>query len=85
MTSAPAVLSTAEQYQASGAELGADHPIAPRPPWQNPYAERPIGSIRRERLDHAVVMGAAHLRGVLNAYVAYCSQARTHRSLAKVT
>ena len=41
-----------------------DHPTAPRSPWQNPYAERLIGSIRRECLDHVVVIGAAHLRRI---------------------
>lgn len=60
-----------------------DHPTAARSPWQNPYAERLIGSIRRECLDHLVVMGAAHLRWILRSYAAYYNQARTHRSLAK--
>jgi transposase InsO family protein len=60
-----------------------DHPIAPRSPRQNPYAERLIGSIRRECLDHLVVMGAAHLRRILQSYAAYYNQARTHRSLRK--
>lgn len=60
-----------------------DHPIAPRSPWQNPYAERLIGTIRRECLDHVVVMGAAHLRRILQSYAAYYNQARTHRSLNK--
>ena len=60
-----------------------DHPTAPRSPWQNPYAERLIGSIRRECLDHVVVMGAAHLRRILRSYDAYYNQARTNRSLAK--
>jgi hypothetical protein len=43
-----------------------DHPIAPRSPWQNGYAERLIGSIRRECLDHVVVIGELHLRRILN-------------------
>ena len=60
-----------------------DRPIAPRSPWQNPYAERLIGSIRRECLDHIVVMGAAHLRRILRSYAAYYNRARTHRSLSK--
>jgi transposase InsO family protein len=60
-----------------------DRPIAPRSPWQNPYAERLIGSIRRECLDHVVVMGAPHLRRTLQAYAAYYNRARTHRSLSK--
>ena len=60
-----------------------DHPIAPRSPWQNRYAERLIGSIRRECLDHVVVTGAAHLRRTLRSYAAYYNRARTHRSLKK--
>src|SRR4030081_123429 len=51
-----------------------DHPIAPRSPWQNGHAERLIGSIRRECLDHIVVFGEAHLRQVLNAHAAYYLQ-----------
>ncbi len=54
-----------------------------RSPWQTPYAKRLIGSIRRECPDHLVVMGPAHLRRVLQSYVAYYNQARTHRSLNK--
>jgi transposase InsO family protein len=60
-----------------------DHPIAPRSPWQNGHAERLIGSIRRECLDHIVIFGEAHLRQVLNAYAAYYNRVRTHLSLAK--
>ena len=45
--------------------------IAPRSPWQNPYVERLIGSVRRECLDHVIVLGEAHLRRVLRAYFAY--------------
>jgi transposase InsO family protein len=48
-----------------------DHPTAPRSPWQNGHAERLIGSIRRECLDHIVVFGEAHLRRILAAYVLY--------------
>jgi transposase InsO family protein len=60
-----------------------DHPTAPRSPWQNGHAERLIGSIRRECLDHMVIMGEDHLRRVLNAYAAYYNNIRTHLSLAK--
>ena len=60
-----------------------DHPIAPRSPWQNGYAERLIGSIRRECLDWIVVTGEAHLRQILRRYAAYYNRARTHRSLGK--
>jgi transposase InsO family protein len=48
-----------------------DRPTAPRSPWQNGYAERLIGSIRRECLNHVVVFGEAHLRRVLKKYAGY--------------
>jgi transposase InsO family protein len=60
-----------------------DHPTAPRSPWQNGHAERLVGSIRREYLDHAVVFGQAHLRRTLAAYTGYYNQHRTHLSLGK--
>jgi putative transposase len=56
---------------------------APRSPWQNPFAERLIGSIRRECLDHVVVFGEWHLRRLLTVYFAYYHRARTHLSLDK--
>jgi putative transposase len=56
---------------------------APHSPWQNPFAERLIGSIRRECLDHVVVLGEQHLRRILTAYLAYYHRARTHLSLDK--
>ena len=56
---------------------------APRSPWQNPFAERLVGSIRRECLDHVIVLGEAHLRWVLKRYFRYYLNARTHLSLAK--
>ena len=60
-----------------------DHPIAPRSPWQNGHAERLIGSIRRECLDHIVILGEDHLRRVLKAYAAYYNHVRPHLALAK--
>ena len=48
-----------------------DRPTAPRSPWQNGYAERLIGSIRRECLDHVIVFGERHLRHVLRSYQQY--------------
>jgi putative transposase len=57
--------------------------IAPRSPWQNAYAERMIGSMRRECLDHVVVIGERHLRAILTKYVDYYHRSRTHLSLAK--
>ncbi len=56
---------------------------APRSPWQNPYVERVIGSIRRECLDHVIVFNERHLRRVLRAYVAYYHRSRTHVALGK--
>ena len=60
-----------------------DRPTAPRSPWQNGYAERLIGSIRRECLDHVIVFGEGHLRQVLRSYAEYYNRSRTHLSLAK--
>jgi transposase InsO family protein len=60
-----------------------DKPIAPASPWQNGFAERLIGSIRRECLDHLVVFGEAHLRRALRAYACYYNNIKTHWSLAK--
>src|SRR6202022_2779580 len=60
-----------------------DRPTSPRSPWQNAYAERLIGSIRRECVDHVVVLGERHLRHVLLSYMEYFNEARTHLSLNK--
>jgi transposase InsO family protein len=60
-----------------------DHPTAPRSLWQNGHVERLIGSIRRESIDHLIVFGEVHLRGVLKAYASYYNQVRTHLSLDK--
>jgi putative transposase len=66
------------------AGMGIDEVVsAPRSPWQNPFVERLIGSIRRECLDHVIVLGDRHLRHVLTSYVAYYQRARTHLSLSK--
>ena len=56
---------------------------APRSPWQNPYAERLIGSIRRECLDHMITLGERHLKRILSSYVDYYHSASTHLSLEK--
>jgi transposase InsO family protein len=58
-------------------------PIAPASPWQNGFAERLIGSIRRECLDHVIVLREERLRRVLKNYAAYYNGVRTHRSLNK--
>jgi len=55
--------------------------IAPQSPWQNPYCERLIGSIRRDALDHVIVLNEKHLRRVLLSYVEYYHTWRTHLSL----
>jgi transposase InsO family protein len=60
-----------------------DRPTSARSPWQNGYAERLIGSIRRECLDHIVVKGEQHLRHILACYVDYYNAVRTHLSLGK--
>ena len=60
-----------------------DKPIAPASPWQNGFAERLIGSIRRECFDHIIVRGEAHLRRILRSYADYYNDIRTHRSLNK--
>ena len=52
-------------------------------PWQNAYVERLIGSIRRECLDHVIVLGERHLRRILHSYFEYYHRSRTHLSLAK--
>ena len=54
---------------------------APRSPWQSPFVERLIGSIRRECLNHVIVLNEKHLRRLLSSYFAYYHQSRTHLSL----
>ena len=56
---------------------------AARSPWQNPYVERVIGSIRRECLDHFIIFNERHLRRVLSSYENYYHRTRTHLSLRK--
>ena len=60
-----------------------DKPIAPVSPWQNGHVERLIGTIRRECLDHMIVLGEAHLRRILGKYVTYYNESRIHHSLNK--
>ena len=55
--------------------------LAPRSPWQNPYCQRVIGSIRRDVLDHVIVLNERHLRRLLQSYFDYYHHWRTHRSL----
>jgi transposase InsO family protein len=60
-----------------------DRPTSPRSPWQNGYAERLIGSIRSECLDHFVVFSEHHLRHLLLSYMKYSNGGRTHLSREK--
>ena len=68
------------RLQATGVR---DRPAAPQSPWQNAYAERLVGSIRRDCLDHVIVFGEAHLRRILKAFANYYNGIRTHLSLKK--
>jgi transposase InsO family protein len=70
-------------FLASSLQGIRDKPIAPGSPWQNPYVERLIGTIRRECLDHMIVFGEAHLRRILSKYAAYYNESRIHRALNK--
>jgi transposase InsO family protein len=60
-----------------------DRPISPQSPWQNGYAERVIGTLRRECLDQMVIFGETHLRQILSTYAAYYNQTRPHLALQK--
>jgi transposase InsO family protein len=62
-----------------------DRPISPGSPWQNGYAERLIGTVRRECLDRMLIFGEAHLRQILSLYTFYYNESRTHLSLRKDT
>ena len=62
-----------------------DRPISPQSPWQNHYAERLIGTLRRDCLDHILIFGERHLLRILSSYAAYYNQTRTHLGLAKDT
>lgn len=73
-----------EQFRRRVRSLGIEEvTTAPRSPWQSPYVERLIGSIRRECLNHVIVLNECHLRQKLRAYFTYYHKARTHLSLAK--
>ena len=60
-----------------------DKPTALASPWQNGFAERLVGSIRHECVDHIIILGEAHLRRILKSYADYYNRVRTHRSLNK--
>jgi hypothetical protein len=59
------------------------HAVQQPEPWQNPYVERLIGSIRRECLDHIIIFNESHLRSILSGYFQYHHWTRTHLSLDK--
>jgi len=72
------------EFQRRAKALGLEEVrIAPRSPWQSPYLERLIGSVRRECLDHVMVLNQAHLHRLLKSYFAYYHRSRTHLGLDK--
>ncbi|CAN5483722.1 integrase core domain-containing protein [soil metagenome] len=74
----------AEQFRRRVAGLGIEEVVtAARSPWQNPYAERLIGSVRRECLDLVIVLGEEHLRRILREYFRYYHEVRPHQSLKR--
>jgi hypothetical protein len=77
-----AIYGPAFRRRVAGMGIGEVIP-SPLSPWQNPYAERLIGSIRRECLDHVIVIGERHVRRILISYLPYYHGARTHHSLEK--
>ncbi|MEP7308573.1 MAG: integrase core domain-containing protein [Acidobacteriota bacterium] len=71
-------------FQRRVAGMGINEVISsPLNPWQNPYVDRLIGSMRRECLDHVIVLSETHLRRMVTRYVSYYHGSRTHLSLAK--
>jgi transposase InsO family protein len=73
-----------EEFREHVRAIGIDEVVAaPRSPWQNPFAQRLLGSVRRDCLDHVIVLGEAHLRRTLTRYFRYYHKYRTHLSLEK--
>ncbi len=73
-----------EEFRRRVARMGIEEVITTaRSPWQNPYAERLIGSIRRECLDHLIVLNERQLRRILREYFAYYNEVRPHQSLER--
>jgi putative transposase len=74
----------AETFHGRVESIGIEQVLtAPRSPWQNSYAERLVGSVRRECLDHVIVLGEQHLYRILKSYFAYDHRSLTHLSLGK--
>ena len=72
------------KFSRQASALGVEEVLtALRSPWQNAYAERVMGSIRREILDHVIILGERHLRRMMKRYVRYYNGTRTHLSLGK--
>lgn len=75
-----------ERFRGRIAKMGIEEVvIAPHSPWQNPYCERLAGSIRRECLDHIIVLNERHLMRILRSYFGYCLNVRPHFSLNRNT
>ena len=73
-----------ESFRKRVLEMGIHEVLsAPRSPWQNPYVERLMGSIRRECLDHVIVLNESSLRRILKSYFQYYERTRTHLALEK--
>jgi transposase InsO family protein len=73
-----------EEFRERTQAIGIEEVItAPRSPWQNPFCERLIGSIRRDCLNHVIIHGESHLRRILVRYFDYYHKYRTHLSLEK--
>jgi transposase InsO family protein len=75
-----------QSFRSTVMAVGVEEVVtAPRSPWQNPYVERLIGSVRRECLNHVIVLNERHLRRILVSYLDYYHRSRTHLSLGKDT
>ncbi len=75
-----------QSFRSTVMAMGVEEVVtAPQSPWQNPYVERLIGSVRRECLNHVIVLNERHLRRILDSYLDYCHRSRTHLSLGKDT
>src|SRR5437870_4485280 len=83
-SSAIATASSADSFRQRVKAIGLAEVLAtPRSPWQNPFAERVIGTIRRELLDHVIVLNERHLRRRLRNCLGYYHASRTHLALGK--
>ena len=71
-----------ERFRRAVKAMGMEEVVsAPRSPWQNPFCERVIGTIRRDCLDHVIVLGERHLLSILQRYVRYYNESRVHSAL----